>query len=85
MHQVLYNGINAFHGAIPAFLNMPYKPTCHNTTVIIKNSKAILIVEIYNADKSMIFNELKKRGSWIVIISLTVLSLVNKGSRVDLF
>ena len=46
MHQVLYKGINAFHGVIPALRNIPYKPIRAAINVIINISKPILIVEI---------------------------------------
>ena len=45
MHQVLYKGINDFQGAIPAFLNIPYKPICQRIYVTINKSKPILILK----------------------------------------
>ena len=44
MHQVLYKGISAFHGLIPAFLNIPYKPICQRINATINKSKPILIL-----------------------------------------
>jgi hypothetical protein len=43
MHHVLYNGIRPFHGAIPAFLNIPYKPIRTAIDARINRSKPILM------------------------------------------
>jgi hypothetical protein len=43
IHQVLYKGINPFQGAMPAFLNIPYKPIRTAIDARINNSKPTLM------------------------------------------
>jgi hypothetical protein len=41
MHQVLYKGMNAFQGLMPAFLNIPYKPIWMAITTKMNNNQLI--------------------------------------------
>jgi hypothetical protein len=52
---VLYNGIKPFQGAIPAFLNIPYKPIRTAIDARINRSKPILMSGFFIKETKVVY------------------------------